>query len=425
MQTSVYEPRKAWAMVCWLTALSTINFLDKVVFGMVAVPLMHDLQLTPSQYGVAAGSFFWLFSTSAALVGFVGNRVQARWLLLGMAILWALVQYPMSLVSSLGALIALRVILGAGEAPGAGVWGHALYKWFPHEKRNLPLAVVNQGSVLGMVIAGMAVPFISKNWGWRTNFEVLAVASVVWGAGWLVFGREGTLQTQRPIQSNQSSQAPVQRLPYARLLLDTTVFTGFFAGFAAYWGLAIGLTWLPSYLEKGLGFSAVQAGHMFSLVMVCSMPVVLAASAISQRMMARGASSRTARVLLGNGCLAAGGLLFLAMPLLDVAPMAKVGMLALAAALPSVVFAVGPAITAEIVPDAQRSSLMGISVAIATSAGMIAPVVMGRLLETSMKTNPQQGFERGFAIGGAVMLVGAVVCTLGGHPARSLKRLYG
>ncbi|MFT3815027.1 MAG: MFS transporter [Acidovorax sp.] len=423
MQTSVYEPRKAWGIVIWLTALSTINFLDKVVFGMVAVPLMRDLQLTPSQYGLAAGSFFWLFSTSAALVGFVGNRVQTRWLLLGMAILWALVQYPMSLVSSLGALIALRVILGAGEAPGAGVWGHALYKWFPHEKRNLPLAVVNQGSIIGMVIAGLAVPFISRNWGWRTNFEVLAVASVVWGAGWMVFGREGTLQTQLPVRQGQ--QAPVQRIPYARLLLDTTIFTGFFAGFSAYWGLALGLTWLPSYLEKGLGFNAVQAGHMFSLVMVCSMPVVLTASAISQRMLSRGATSRTARVLLGNGCLAVGGLLFLSMPMLAVAPMAKVTVLALAAALPSVVFAVGPAITAEIVPDTQRSALMGISVAIATSAGMIAPVVMGKLLEGSMKTAPQQGFEQGFAICGVVMLIGALVSTLGGHPARSIKRLYG
>jgi MFS family permease len=415
-----YEPRKAWTITIWLTVLSSINFLDKVVLGMVAIPLIRELHLSPTQFGVIAGSFFWLFSLSAAVVGFIGNRVPARWLLLGMAAFWSVVQFPVSLASSVASLVVLRVLLGIGEAPGFPVSVHALYKWFPHEKRNLPVSVVNQGAVIGMLLAGLAVPLITRDWGWRANFVVLAAGSALWGIGWLCFGREGTLRTQLP----QHTQTSSVRVPYLRLLGDPTVYTGFIAGFAAYWGLALVMTWLPSYLQQGLGYDAITAGRMFAFVVAFGLPVSVGLSACSQRMLRRGASSRAARAVFGAVCIGIAGVLFLALPLLPVAPGMKVVMLAVAASLPLVAYAVGPAILGEIVPDAQRSALVSISVAVSTSAGMIAPVVMGRLLQAHAQPGPQ-GYEHGFAICGGVMIVGALAALLGQHPARSLKRLYG
>ncbi|WP_420995278.1 MFS transporter [Cupriavidus sp. 30B13] len=413
-----YQPARAWATAVWLTVFSSINFLDKVVLGMVAVPVMREMHLSPTQFGMIAGSFFWLFSLSAAVVGFVGNRVQARWLLLAMAVLWSLVQFPVAFAGSAAALLAARVILGAGEAPGFPVSVHALYKWFPHEKRNLPVALINQGAVIGLLLAGLAVPFITQHWGWRANFVVLSAASALWALGWLCFGREGTLQ------AGPARGAPARpRVPYRLLLTDATVLSGFAAGFAAYWGLALVLTWMPSYLEQGLGFDSVAAGRMFAVIVAVGVPVSLALSWCSQRMLRRGASSRAARAVFGAACVGLGGALFVCLPLLPLSPGQKVALLAVAATLPPVAFAVGPAILAEIVPDAQRSAIIALSTAVSTSAGAIAPVVMGRLVQVQGHGGAH-GFELGFTVCGAVMLAGAAVGLLGQHPARSLRRLY-
>lgn len=413
-----YDPRAAWAITIWLTVLAAINFLDKVVLGMVAVPLMRELHLTPVQFGVVAGSFYWLFSLSAAVVGFIGNRVPARHLLFGMAMLWALVQIPISIASSMTSLVLLRALLGAGEAPGFPVSVHALYKWFPNEKRNLPVAIINQGAIIGLFLAGVAIPLITRDWGWRANFVALAVASTVWGLGWLYFGREGTLQTQAPDRASA-----FVRLPYRRILTDPTVLSGFFASFAAYWGLALALTWLPAYLQEGLGYDAAVSGRLFAGIMALNLPVGLGLSWLSQRMLSRGGSSRGARAVFGSACVAIGGVLFVALLVLPLARGEKVALIALASALPTVIFVLGSAILGEIVPDAQRSALIAISTAVATSAGMIAPVVMGRLLQAQVHVHAQS-FERGFAIGGVVMLIGATISFLGQHPARSLRRLY-
>ena len=47
---------------------------------------------------------------------------------------------------SLTTLLICRIILGAGEGPAFSVAAHAIYKWFPDEKRTLPTAIISQGS---------------------------------------------------------------------------------------------------------------------------------------------------------------------------------------------------------------------------------------------------------------------------------------
>src|SRR5579862_1633180 len=59
-----FEAKSAWTMTLLLTGLALINFLDKIVLGLVAVPLTAELHLSPEQFGLVAGSFFWLFSIS-------------------------------------------------------------------------------------------------------------------------------------------------------------------------------------------------------------------------------------------------------------------------------------------------------------------------------------------------------------------------
>ena len=58
-------------------------------------------------------------------------------------------------------LLICRIILGAGEGPAFfGMQAHAVYKWFPDEKRTMPTAILSQGSAFGVILAVPALNWI-------------------------------------------------------------------------------------------------------------------------------------------------------------------------------------------------------------------------------------------------------------------------
>ncbi|WP_321910022.1 MFS transporter [Paraburkholderia sp. J11-2] len=418
-----YQPARAWFMTLMLFLLVAINFIDKVVLGLVAAPLMKELGLSPAQYGLLAGSFFFLFAVTGVVGGFLSNRWPTRWLLLAMAMLWAVVQLPIAYSASLATLIACRVLLGAGEGPAQPIAIHACYKWFPDAKRNLPVSVFQQGGVFGMVVAGIAVPWIDARWGWRTNFIVLAALGLAWAVLWLIVGREGQLDAHATnVATGPDADEPAPRVRYRALLTDRTVVCIIALHFAAFLTLALALTWLPAYLNQGLGFAPQRAGQLFAAVLVTSAPVSLVLSAWSQRLMTRGVPSRIARGAFVCGCLAVGGVLLLGVAVCDFGPFVKIALIALAIATTPIIYSLGPAMVAQIAPAGQRGAALAIEYSVAWIAGIVAPPVVGWLIRGA-HDNVAVGFEQGLLLTGALL----VVLALGGlvvlNPERSIERI--
>jgi MFS family permease len=408
-----------------LFLLMAINFVDKVVLGLVAAPLMQELHLSPAQYGLLAGSFFFLFAVTGVAGGFLSNRYPTRWLLLGMALVWAVVQLPVALSSSLTMLIVCRVLLGAGEGPAQPIAIHACYKWFPDERRNLPVSVFQQGGVFGMVIAGMVVPWINEVWGWRSNFLLLAALGLAWAVLWLVAGREGTLEAGAAAHTPKAAMPgnPVpHRVSYRVLLSDRTVVFTIALHFAAFLSLALVLTWLPAYLNQGLGFAPRVAGRLFALTLLVSAPVSLGLSALSQRMVLRGTPSSVARGAFVCCCLAVSGVLFVAVALVSASPAVKVALVALAVSSTPIIYSLGPAMVAQIAPAPQRGALLAIEYSVAWIAGIIAPPVVGWMIRGA-HNDIAVGFENGLLATGVLL----IVLTLSGlkalNPERSMERL--
>src|SRR5690348_5817288 len=133
--------------------LMVINFADKAVIGVAAVPIMQELKLGPRQFGLIGSSFFLLFALSSVATGFLVNRLATRWVLLAMGLTWALTQVPMICSVGLETLMACRIALGASEGPTTPVALHSAYKWFPNALRTVPTAVILQGGAIGVLLA--------------------------------------------------------------------------------------------------------------------------------------------------------------------------------------------------------------------------------------------------------------------------------
>ena len=161
------DRNRALIVVVLLFVFMVINFADKAVIGIAAVPIMRELELGPRQFGLVGSSFFLLFAVSSVATGFLVNRVQTRWVLLAMGFIWALTQFPMIGSVGFATLIACRIALGTGEGPATPVALHSAYKWFPNELRTLPTAVIVQGGAIGVLVALPLLNWVIVRWTWH------------------------------------------------------------------------------------------------------------------------------------------------------------------------------------------------------------------------------------------------------------------
>ena len=398
--TAQPTPKGAWKITFLLFLFMLVNFADKNVVNLAGVPIKTELNLDPEQFGFLGSAFFFLFSTSAIVVGFIVNRVATRWVLLALAAIWALTQFPMLGTVSFTTLVICRIILGAGEGPAFSVAVHAVYKWFPDEKRTLPTAILSQGSAFGVILAMPALNWIIVHHSWHYAFGALGVVGLMWVVAWLVMGKEG------PLVQTTAMAAADPRVPYFQLLTSRTFIGCCAATFGAYWALSLGLTWFTPFIVKGLGFSQLDAGWISILPWVFGAVVVLLTGWVSQVLMARGVATRGARGILGSIPLIVGGLILATMPHVSGSGL-QMALLVIGSGLCGSIYVVCPPMLGEFTPVQQRGAVISIYGAIFTLAGVVAPYTMGRVIKAA--ATPLEGYMTGFTINAVIMIVSGLL----------------
>jgi MFS family permease len=398
--TAQPTPKGAWKITFLLFLFMLVNFADKIVVGLAGVPIMTELKLEPEQFGLLGSSFFFLFSIAAIVVGFIVNRIATRWVLLTLAVIWALAQFPMVGTVSFTTLLICRVILGAGEGPAFSVAAHAVYKWFPDEKRTLPTAILSQGSAFGVILAVPALNWVIVHQSWHYAFGALGIVGLLWALAWLILGKEGPL-----VQTVAMAKAD-PRVPYFQLLTSRTFIGCCAATFGAYWALSLGLTWFTPFIIKGLGFSQQDAGLISILPWVFGAVIVLLTGWISQVMMARGYSTRGARGVLGSVPLVVGGLVLAALPHVEGTGL-QVAFLVVGSGLCGSIYVVCPPMLSEFTPVQQRGAVISIYGALYTLAGILAPSVMGKVIQNA--GGLLEGYMTGFTINAVIMIASGLL----------------
>jgi MFS family permease len=398
--TAQPTPQGAWKITFLLFLFMVVNFADKIVVGLAGVPIMTELKLEPEQFGLLGSSFFFLFSIMAIVVGFVVNRIPTRWVLSVLALIWALAQFPMVGTVGFTTLVICRVILGAGEGPAASVAAHAVFKWFPDEKRTLPIAILAQGSAFGVILAVPALNWVIVNHSWHYAFGALGIVGLMWVVAWLALGKDG------PLVQTAAMAASETRIPYFQLLTSRTFVGCVAATFGAYWALSLGLTWFTPFIVKGLGFSQQQAGFISILPWVFGAVIVLLTGWISQVMLARGYTTRGARGVLGAAPLIVGGAILAFLPY--VAPGGPmIAVLVLGTGLCGSIYVVCAPMIGEFTPVSQRGAVIAIYGALYTLAGILAPAVMGSVIQSS--DTLLDGYMTGFTINAAIMIASGLL----------------
>ncbi|MFG2006112.1 MFS transporter [Spirillospora sp. NPDC048911] len=411
--------RRAHVVIALLMTFMALNFADKAVLGLLADPIRDDLDLTATEFGAIASAFYLLFSLSAVLVGFLGNRLRARPLLAGLVLVWSVAQLPILLpVAGFAVLLGTRVLLGAGEGPSLPLANHTAFGWFPQERRSLPAALITVGGALGAVIGAPLVLVINGTLGWRGSFGILGALGLLWLLAWWRWGGDGPYASSADGKAEEAG--PRVRVPYRSIFLTGTWLGGTFSMFAVMWSLALALTWLPTWLEDHVHFSDAQVSGAVGLPSVSGLVLALGAGVLAQRLLKRGASGRLAQGVVGAVAALAAGVCLLGMT--------RAGPTALMLPLMAIGFAAGNAQTpltnaaiARICPAGQRAAALATSYAIAATSSILAPFVSGRLIDTA--ANEAAGFDHAFDVAGGLLLAGGLIAVLTVRPDRDAQAI--
>ncbi|WP_406631262.1 MFS transporter [Amycolatopsis sp. WGS_07] len=400
---------RAWTVTALVLLFLLINYADKTVVGLAAEPIMKDLGLGEEKYALVQSSFYFLFSVSGIAVGFAAAKRRTTRVMVVLALIWGLTALPMAAGLGFGALLASRITLGAAEGPAVPAATHTVYGWFPTRDRALPNALVHIGPTLGVVASAPLLSWIIADFGYRTAFGVLFALSVVWAGAWLLFANDG------PYAKSAVPSVRSNPVPYRVFFRSGTALGAVLAGFVAFWATTTALGFLPRYLASGLGIGHQQAGTLSALPSLFATVVIVVMGAVATRCRRRGVSSRRAYCLPGMALLAVSGAAMILFP--HTGKVAALVLITVAFGLPSAFYPMVWLLIGELVPPERRLAVTAATTAVATSAGVFAPLVMGGFLTA------ENGYAAGFGVCGALLLVGAVVGTALINPERDRRRL--
>ena len=308
-----------WIPVLTLVAIGTmINYLDRTVLGIAAPFLSRDLHLDAAQMGIVFSAFSWSYALLQVPGGIFLDRFGTRLTYFIAVSCWSLLTGLMSVVGSLGTLIATRVGIGVFEAPCFPANSRILATWFPQQERARANAVYSVGQYVGLGFLSIPLFWITQHFGWRGLFVIVGGIGVVFSFVWWALYR--TPSESRTVSRSELEYieaggggeykgAPLAfKWKYVGALLSHRQVLGASIGqFGGNSTQVFFVTWFPTYLVAARGMTFIQAGFMTALPYIGASCGVLVGGLLSDAILRRTGSANVSRKLpiVGGMLLAA------------------------------------------------------------------------------------------------------------------------
>ncbi len=213
--------RFRWTVCALLFCITTINYVDRQVFGILAPQLQRDIGWTEQQYGNIVTAFQIAYGVGLLLAGRVMDRIGTRLGYMTAATLWSLAVMTFAFARSVPGFGFANFALGLGESGNFPAAIKTVADWFPKKERALATGIFNSGANIGALIAPLLVPVITRLWGWRATFLVVGVCGLAWVIVWaLLFrdpavtraSRQPSLRTFGAMRKIRASRSPSRAL---------------------------------------------------------------------------------------------------------------------------------------------------------------------------------------------------------------------
>ncbi len=279
-----------------------VNIMDRSTLA-IANPLIRaDLGLSIAQMGMLLSAFLWTYAWCQLPLGFMIDRTGPRRALGWGITLWSLAQSLTGLVSGFWPFVALRGVLGLGEAPMFPASVSLIRGWWPASRRGLPTGMMNVPTGLAAAIAPPLLTAMMLWMSWRGMFAVMGIAGLVVAGFWFAIVREAR---QVPLDVSERAwliqgeealvDAQITGREWRNLFRFRVVWGMILGTFCATFVLWLYNAWLPGYLEMQHHLDVRTTGFVASIPYVFAIAGAILGGWSADRLMAAGFSPMNSR----------------------------------------------------------------------------------------------------------------------------------
>ena len=311
--TTVSASRVRWFLIGWLFVLSAVSYLDRVNISVAGSSLAREYHLSDIQLG---------YVFSALLVGYVISQVPAGWLadrfgprrvLTGGVLWWGVftaltAAVPVAMARPIFALLAIRFLLGVGEAVVYPTSCKFIEQWIPSHERGIANGWIFSGVGAGAGFAPPLVTYIMLHQGWRASFWVCALIGCAAGIVWYFAARDKPEQHPRvsPAEFEEIRAGLTLReegmqvshkeaiVPWAKILSSKEVWILTFSYFCYCYVAWIFFSWFFIYLARVRGLN-LKASAFYSMLPFLAMASCCILGGLASDWLTRHAGKRFGR----------------------------------------------------------------------------------------------------------------------------------
>lgn len=247
-----------------LTAVGTVNFVDRQILSVLAEPIRQELHLSDTQLGLLTGLSFALFyaimGVPAAMLADRINRVR---LVAAACLVWSIFTGACAFAGSFWQLALARFGVGTGEAGGTAPSLSILADYYPPEKRPAVIGLFTVNGPLGVFIGASLGGWAAGQFGWRGAFVMVAGIGVIAAIALAVLVREPLRGALDPGHGRAAPKAAslgdTLKLFLSRPTLRLLLLASGLSAFVSY-GM---LNWIPAYLMRVQGMPLSEIARWF------------------------------------------------------------------------------------------------------------------------------------------------------------------
>jgi len=275
-----------YLLVFCVFILSALAYVDRTNLSIASLSIEKEFGISKVVFGHVLSAFLIGYAGFQIPAGLFARRMGPRKSLALLGAWWGIFIFliaciPYQAAAALTILLALRFILGLGEAVMYPAATQFVERWFPARERGRANGIVFAGVGLGSSITPPLVTWIIAHHGWRASFVFSAAAGAIAGLIWFLVARDTPEQhpsvsvAERDLilrerrQAGAGKKAPV---PWALIFSSKTVWAMLVSYFGYLYIVWIFFGWMYTYMAEAHGVN-LKASALYTMLPFIAMTV--------------------------------------------------------------------------------------------------------------------------------------------------------
>ena len=251
---------RMWVAPTTMMLCTLLGYIDRQVLAVLSPTILADTGMTAADYGLAVSAFSVVYTIMNPVFGSVLDHIGLRRGMIIAVIIWTVASMSHAGLNGLIGFALARALLGFGEGaafPGAL---RTATEALPANKQSRGLALGYSGASMGALITPPLITPIAQHYGWRFAFLRDGLFGLLWLILWWRVARPPFLPKQAEAARPMKIQWPDLRERRVWIIVSSFGLGGLALGVAAYLS--------PLYLNRALGLSQTELGHVLWIPMV-------------------------------------------------------------------------------------------------------------------------------------------------------------